>query len=340
MASTEPPLLSLPWKTRVAYYILSRVTDAVCRPDHTINRRLMNFLDLKAPPNPVSVKGVKSSDVAVDQTRNLWFRLFTPTDANTTAPLPVVVLFHGGAFSYLSPATKAYDAVCRRFARKFPAIVLSVNYRLTPEHRFPCQYEDGFDVLKFIDEHYASVLPPNADVSLCFLAGDSAGANLAHHVAVRTCETRLNKVRIIGLISIQPFFGGEERTESENLEPKYLVTLSRTDRAWKAFLPEGENRDHWAVNVSGPNGVDISRLDGFPATVVFTAGFDPLKDWQKKYYEWLRKSGKEAELVDFPNMVHAFYLFPELQEANKLITEIKDFVAKTVAKGGKSGKGK
>ena len=218
-------------------------------------------------------------------------------------------------------------------AVSIPAVVISVNYRLAPEHRYPCQYDDGFDVLKLLDKDRAEgggVLPGVADVSKCFLGGDSAGANLAHHVAVRASEEmeKLRAVRVVGMISIQPFFGGEERTEAEiRLTRAPVVTVERTDWMWKAFLPEGSNRDHEAANVSGPKAADISGLKYFPKTVVFVGGVDPLQDWQRRYYEWLRKSGKEAELIQYPNMIHAFYIFPELPEAHQLITQVKDFVA-------------
>ncbi|KAF7813361.1 putative carboxylesterase 18 [Senna tora] len=323
MPSTQSPSKPLlPWKTRLSISFLSTLTDVARRPDGTVNRRLMNFLDRKAIANPKPVNGVSSSDVTVDPDRNLWFRIFTPTTtAATLASVPVIVFFHGGGFSFLSPASFAYDAVCRRFARKIPAVVISVNYRLCPEHRYPSQYNDGFDVLQFLDENGA-VLPDNADLTKLILAGDSAGANLAHHVAVRVCRSRLRKIRVIGLISIQPFFGGEERTEAEiQLTGVPLVSVPRTDWMWNAMLPDGANRDHEAVN-----GLD------YPDTIVFVGGFDPLKDWQRRYYEWLRKSGKEAKLIEYPNTIHAFYVFPELPESSQLITEVKDFINKRMSK--------
>ncbi|KAF8037848.1 hypothetical protein BT93_B0633 [Corymbia citriodora subsp. variegata] len=325
----KPTSPEMPWKTRIAVSLISRVTDLCCRSDGTLNRRLLGFLELKSTPNPIPVRGVSSSDVTVDPSRHLWFRLFTPSSApSAPASLPVLVFFHGGGFCFLSAASSAYDAVCRRFARKLPAVVVSVNYRLAPEHRFPSQYDDGFDVLRFLDEN-PSALPPFADVSRCFLAGDSAGANIAHHVAVRACqsERKLARVRLAGLVVIQPYFGGTERTESEiRLTEAPFVSVPRTDWCWKALLPEGADRDHGAANVSGPNAVDMAGLEGFPATVVVVGGFDPLRDWQKRYYEWLRRSGKAAELVEYPTMFHAFYIFPEVPLSTQLILKVKDFI--------------
>ncbi|KAL2497843.1 putative carboxylesterase [Abeliophyllum distichum] len=327
---------ALPWKTRIQLSILNTFNDASRRRDGTVNRRLLRFFDsrIRTPANPNPINGVRTSDVTVDSSRNLWFRLFIPTqltehdDSSSDSQFPVIVFFHGGGFVYLSPDVKSYDVVCRRFARKIPAVVISVNYRLAPEHRYPAQYEDGFDVLKFLDNE-KSVLPENADLSRCFLAGDSAGGNLAHHVAKRACESKFKDLKIIGLMAIQPFFGGEERTkaEIELAGVDLLVSVSRTDWMWKAFMPEGKgmDRDHEVINVSGKNAADISQLD-FPATLVVAAGFDSLQDWQKRYYEWLKHNGKEACLVEYPNMIHAFYVFPELPESGHLISQLKDFI--------------
>ncbi|KAM5548751.1 putative carboxylesterase 18 [Rosa sericea] len=323
---SSPPLASLSWKTRLALTLVSKVHEAARRPDCTVNRRLLNLVDLNVSPK--SKNGVTSSDVIVDSTRNLWFRLFVPLE--TQSSLPVVIYFHGGGFTHYSPSYIAYDAFCRKFAATIPAVVVSVNYRLSPEHRYPSQYDDGFDVVTFLDQNDA-VLPENADRSLIFVAGDSAGGNLAHHVALRACResSRLRTVKLTGLIAIQPFFGGEERTESEiRLEKDPLLPVALTDWMWKAFLPAGSTRDHEVVNVSGPNAVDISGME-FPATVVFVGGEDPLQDWQRRYYKWLRKSGIEAKLIEYPNMFHGFYALPEFPESEQLVSGVRDFVAST-----------
>ncbi|XP_042516201.1 probable carboxylesterase 18 [Macadamia integrifolia] len=326
--------LVLPWKMKIIITLLNVFSDTVRNSDGTINRRLVNFFEPKVPANATPFKGVKTSDITVDANRNLWFRLFTPTEIPSGVTLPVILFFHGGGFSLLSADGKAYDFVCRRFALKLPAVVVSVNYRLSPEHRFPSHYDDGFDTLKFLDESEPEKLgfPANADLSRCFLAGDSAGGNLAHHVAIRSGKADFKKVRVIGQISIQPFFGGEKATESEiRLVNAPIISSARTDWMWKVFLPEGENRDHEAVNVSGPRAVDIRGVQ-YPETMVVVGGFDPLQDRQREFYEWLKRSGKETKLVEYPNGIHAFYVFPELPESSLFFGEAMDFVRKVCEK--------
>ena len=139
---------------------------------------------------------------------------------------------------------------------------MSVNYRLAPEHRFPCAYNDGVAALRYLD---ANPLPAGAvtvpvDLSSCFLAGDSAGGNIAHHVAPRwsaptppTSTSPPVSLRVAGVILVQPFFGGEERTGAEVALDKACRSLSMAaaDYYWREFLPEGATRDHAAAHVCG-----------------------------------------------------------------------------------------
>uniref|UniRef100_A0A7N0U4H4 Alpha/beta hydrolase fold-3 domain-containing protein n=1 Tax=Kalanchoe fedtschenkoi TaxID=63787 RepID=A0A7N0U4H4_KALFE len=324
----EKHSLSLPWKTRVLLRGLSVVSDTALRADGTINRRLLNFFAFTVSPNPKPVRGVRTKDLMVDKTRRLWFRLFDPVGlASDGVKLPVIFFFHGGGFATLGADAAVYDFACRRFALKVPAIVVSVNYRLAPEHPFPAQHEDGFDVLKYVDEH-PSVLPDYADLSRSFLAGDSAGGNLAHFMAVKAAQSssKFHNLVVRGLIAIQPFFGGEEKTEAEVRLPNApIITQYRTDCMWRAYVP-GSNRDHGAINVTGPNAMDLREVKDFPRSMVVVGGFDPLQDWQRKYYEWLKQSGKEVELIEYPTAIHAFYLFPELPESSLLFNEVKKFI--------------
>ncbi|KAF3947709.1 hypothetical protein CMV_026190 [Castanea mollissima] len=331
MAQKQQPMLSphLPWKVRLLLSIQSFALNNSLNSNGTVNRTFLNLFDLKSSPSKNPINGVKSFDITVDPSRELWFRLYTPTTTTTTATsLPIIIYFHGGGFILMAANSNPFDKFCRRLAREIPSIIVSVNYRLAPEHKYPCQYEDGFDVLKFIDEENLEHFPQNANLKQCFLAGDSAGGNIAHHVALKASESKFLKLRVTGLIALQPFFGGEERTESENkLDRAPVLKVEHTDWFWKAFLPEGSNRDHATANVFGPNSVDISRVN-FPATIVFVGGFDPLQDWQKKYYEGLHKAGKEAYLIEYENAIHSFYAFPDFPEHSLMIREVRDFMQK------------
>ncbi|KAJ9563626.1 hypothetical protein OSB04_008786 [Centaurea solstitialis] len=330
----KPETRNLPLITRLKLCLLSIITNLCMHPDGTVNRFLEDLIVTKSAANPTPVEGVKSYDVSIDPDRELWFRVFVPA-VSTSGKLPLVLYYHGGGFSFNSPDSGPYDGLCRRFARMIPAVVVSASYRLTPENKYPSQYDDGIDGLKFLDdERNRKSLPENADLQRCFVSGDSAGGNLAHQVCIRASQNKFQQIKVIGLVALQPFFGGEERTASE-LSPENWrgLTLYQTDFYWRALMPVdgGWDRDNEVINVSGPRAMDISGVD-FPATLVVVGGRDILQDWQRKYYEWLKKLGKEARLEEYRYMFHGFYAFTELDEATHVISVIKDFVNNQINK--------
>ncbi|KAM0882436.1 hypothetical protein ACQ4PT_032305 [Festuca glaucescens] len=340
MADLDPPAKAtrlappMTWRTRLSIFAAGYLTDATRRADGTINRRLLAYLDPGVPPSAAPRNGVASRDVDIDPALPLRARLFHPAGGG---PVPVVVFFHGGGFAYLSASSPAYDAACRRIARHCGAAVLSVDYRRAPEHRFPAAYDDAFAALRFLDDPKkrpaaAGDGVPPLDVSRCFLAGDSAGANIAHHVARRYAlsSPSFATVRVCGLVAIQPFFGGEERTPSElRLDGAPIVSVSRCDWMWRAFLPPGADRTHEAAHAASPAAAAGVDSPAFPPAVVVVGGYDPLQDWQRRYCELLRSKGKEVQLLEYPEAIHAFYVFPEFAESKDLMLRINDFVART-----------
>jgi acetyl esterase/lipase len=324
----------LPWAVRFQVLALSAACDLSQRRNGTVNRFLFSLADrqTRASSRP-DARGVRSADVAVDASRGLWARVFSPSAEQAgEAPLPVVVYFHGGGFALLSAASTPLDAMCRRFCRELGAVVVSVNYRLAPEHRYPAAYDDGEDVLRYLG---ATGLPADisvpTDLSRCFLAGDSAGGNIAHHVAHRwttSSPSTNNPVRLAGIILIQPYFGGEERTEAElrleGVAP--IVNMRRSDWSWRAFLPEGADRNHTAAHVTGEAGPEPELSEAFPPAMVVVGGLDPLQDWQRRYAAMLQRKGKEVQLVEFPDAIHSFYMFPKLPDAGKLDKDVKAFM--------------
>jgi len=326
---------ALPWTVRAKLAALA----AVQRRDGSFRRRLFSLLDRPATANPrPDASGVSSADVTIDASRGLWARVFAPSapaPAAHDAPLPVVVYFHGGGFVALSAASRPYDALCREICRALGAVVVSVDYRLAPRHRFPAAYDDGVAALRYLGASSALPgVPAAIDLSSCFLAGDSAGGNIAHHVAQRwaaaptpTPPTSSPSVslRVAGVILVQPFFGGEERTGAEVALDKACRSLSvaAADYYWREFLPEGATRDHAAAHVCGE---DAEVAESFPPAMVVIGGFDLLKDWQARYVEALRGKGKPVKVVEYPDAIHGFHAFPEIADTGKLVEEMKLFV--------------
>ncbi|KAL3514119.1 hypothetical protein ACH5RR_026836 [Cinchona calisaya] len=329
----------LPFKIRLLISASQLIGKLSVRSDGTINRRIFSFFDqkVKAPyTRVIDNVPVSASDILVDPSRDIWFRLFVPETNSSDDRLPLIVFFHGGGFAYCGPDSGTFDSLCCNLAAQIPAIIASVNYRLAPEHRFPCAYDDGYDALKYIEAQNYAILPAKTDLRKCFIAGDSAGGNLAHHVTHRASQNshEFEKIKIIGLLAMQPFFGGEERTPSElRLTTVPFLNMKVTDRMWKNFLPEGADRNHEATNVFGGGAnseAEDTVPDAFPSSLVFVGGFDPLQDWQKRYCEGLRRCGKEVTLVEYPNGIHGFYTFPELPESALLVKEVREFIQKKI----------
>ncbi|TVU37549.1 hypothetical protein EJB05_10869, partial [Eragrostis curvula] len=329
-----PRLPALPWTVRLQLFGLMTATDIAQRRDGTVNRFAFSLADRQAPARARPDKaGVRTGDVTIDAARGLSARVFSPPSAADAPPLPVVVYFHGGGFAFFSAASVPVDAMCRRLCREAGAVVVSVNYRLAPEHPYPAAYDDGVDVLRFLGGDAgglpADLAVPPVDLSRCYLAGDSAGGNIAHHVAHRwTVTTQTSPVRLAGVVLIQPFFGGEERTAAElrleGVAP--VVNIRRADWVWRAFLPAGADRNHSAAHVTGEAAPEPELPEGFPPAMVVVGGFDPLQDWQRRYAAMLRRKGTAVRVVEFPEAVHGFYIFPELADAGRIITEIKAFL--------------
>lgn len=194
---TTKSQLNLPLRTRIVLSAIDLAIDPLLRDDGTVPRGLMNLVDFQIPALSIPVNGVKTHDVMVDPTRNLWFRVFVPTQY-AEEDLPVMVYFHGGGYIALSPDVAVLDYVGRNFAKELHAVVVSVDYRLAPENRHPSQHDDGFDVLKFLDneDNRSKWLPENANVSQCFIAGESAGGHLAHHVTLRASQFKFQQLKV------------------------------------------------------------------------------------------------------------------------------------------------
>ncbi|CAM8991352.1 unnamed protein product [Rhodiola kirilowii] len=315
---------------KVAYNLLRR-------PDGTFNRDLAEFLDRKVPSNANPVDGVVSFDALVDRASGLLNRIFRPAPQDhplngvidrekplsATEIVPVIIFFHGGSFTHSSANSAIYDTLCRRIVGVCNAVVVSVNYRRSPEHRYPAAYEDGWTALQWVMSQQWLQSGKDSKVHV-YLAGDSSGGNIAHHVAIKAAESN---VEVLGNILLHPMFGGQERKDSEKrLDGKYFVSVQDRDWYWRAFLPEGADRDHPACNPFGPNGKTIEGLNLFPKSLVVIAGFDVSQDWQLGYVEGLRRSGHEVNLLYLKEATIGFYFLPNNDHFRCLMEQINLFV--------------
>nr|URM60562.1 gibberellin receptor GID1 GID1 [Gymnema sylvestre] len=308
------------------------------RPDGTFNRHLAEFLDRKVPANAYPVDGVYSFDVIIDRDISLLSRIYRPLENGAELPslaelekpvtsdvVPVIVFFHGGSFAHSSANSAIYDTLCRRLVGICKAVVVSVNYRLAPENRYPCAYDDCWAAVKWAYSRKWLQSKKDSKVHI-FLCGDSSGGNIVHNVALKAAES---DVDILGNILLNPLFGGENRTESElRLDGRYFVRIQDRDWYWRAYLPEGSDRDHPACNPFGPNGINLKGVK-FPKSLVVVAGLDLVQDWQLAYVDGLRNAGQEVNLMYLEEATIGFYFLPNNNHFYTVMDGIRDFVCST-----------
>ncbi|CAI0404066.1 unnamed protein product [Linum tenue] len=252
-------------------------------------------------PNPTQSIPVLSKDVPINQSKNTSIRLFLPKQAaiNSSPPpkLPLLIYFHGGGFVLCNPASTIFHDYCSNAALQLPAVVASVGYRLAPEHRLPAAYDDGEEGLRWLASHAEEEpwLRDHADYGNCFLMGNSAGGNLAYHVALRAANgIAAGQLKIRGVILHHAFFGGVERTGSEErLAVNPMLPLESADMAWEMCLPVGADRDHEYCNPMAGGGSELLeklRAVGCRVAVIAYEG-DPLVDRSKEVVRMMEDKG-------------------------------------------------
>ncbi|KAA8529189.1 hypothetical protein F0562_034012 [Nyssa sinensis] len=252
--------------------------------------------------------GVTSRDIVIDKFTNIWARFYVP---KSNGKLPLLVYFHGGGFCVGSAAWSCYHEFLAKLAAKAGCVIMSVNYRLAPENPLPAAYDDGFKALMWVKQEAISGASEwwsrQCNLSSVFIAGDSAGANIAYNVALKLSSnsTTLKPLGLKGTILIQPFFGGEARTDSEKYmvqPPRSALSLAASDTYWRLSLPPGANRDHPWCN---PLARGSSRLEDlrFLPIMVCISELDILKDRNLEFCADLGSSGDPCRLYPYTEVV-------------------------------------
>lgn len=283
--------------------------------------------------------GVTSKDVVVDAATGLAVRLYLPA-TQTEAPLasepdggvattklPVLVIFHGGFFVVGSPGCPDFHRYVNSLVAAARVVAVSVDYRLAPEHPLPAAYDDSWAALSWVASGADPWLTDHGDLGRVFLSGVSAGANIAHNMAVAAGVGGLRAgtpPRVQGVILLHPSFASEQKTEEED------------EAFWRA------NKDRWAVIFPGANGrLDDPRINpmaaGAPSLaklagerlLVSTASVDPRAPRGRAYCDAVRASGWRGELECFESEGEHGFFVPEhgSREAAKLMDRVADFLA-------------
>ncbi|EYF04865.1 putative lipase [Chondromyces apiculatus DSM 436] len=233
---------------------------------------------------------------------SLPVRIYTPPSAGS-APLPVVVFFHGGGFSRGSLVS--HHGECQGLAVKAEAIVVAVDYRLAPEHRFPAAVDDALAAFRWVAEHAATF---GGDPTRIAVAGDSAGGNLA---AVVARETRGDAHKPVFQLLVYP---ATDMTRSLPSHRHFREGFFLTEASINIFLAaylnsEAEQRDPRASPLlAGDHG-------GQPPAMVLTAGFDPLRDEGDAYAKALAEAGVPVEHRSYEGLIHGFFNMSAMVDA-------------------------
>lgn len=242
-----------------------------------------------APPADVTERAVTVPGPAGPLTA----RLYTP--AGVSGPLPLIVYFHGGGWVLAS--ADAYAASTRALAKQVGAAVLSVNYRLAPEAKFPAQHEDAFAAYKWAVANAASL---GADGTRVALAGESAGGNLAVATAIRARDAGATMPKAI--LSVYPVAGTDLNTLSYQ-ENAQAYVLNRANMPWFLYHTMSTTADAKDPRLN----LVAADLHGLPPVTLVQAQIDPLRTEGEMLADRLRAAGVTVNQRLFPNVTHEFF---------------------------------
>lgn len=228
---------------------------------------------------------------------DLPVRIYTPS---STGPLPVVIYYHGGGWVICNLDT--HDAVCRRLANLADCLVVSVDYRLAPEHRFPAAVDDAYAALTWASRHAADI---GGDASRVAVVGDSAGGNLA--AAVTLMARDRGGPHLVSQVLIYPVTDRDfERPSMIDVGEGYLLTTAAMRWFWAKYLGSDDDPGPYAAPLRAN---DFANL---PPAVVITAEYDPLRDEGEEYAARLSAAGVPVTCTRYDGMMHGFFQQPDM----------------------------
>lgn len=233
-------------------------------------------------------------------------RLYTPTPSSG-APRPLCVYFHGGG--WVIGSLDSHDGVLRELARRADCLVLSVDYRMAPEHRFPTAAQDAMAVFRWVLAHASEL---GVDPARIAVAGDSAGGNLAAVVAREALED------VCFQLLIYPVTDLTRSHESHRTYAKgFLLEKDTMDWFLENYL--GGSMQEARSPLASPLWADVPK--GLAPAYVVTAGFDPLRDEGEAYARKLAAAGVPVEARCEEGLIHGFFAMGGTVQAARAAVE-------------------
>ena len=252
-------------------------------------RTMVALMDEPAPALP-RIEDIRIPGPAGD----IGARVYDPAGAQA-APRPVVVYYHGGG--WVQGDLETHHGLCARLAQRSGALVVSVDYRLAPEHKFPAGVEDAFAAYRWLRAHAGEL---RGDPGRVGVAGDSAGGNLS--AVVSQLAARTGELVPTCQVLIYPAVDFALDTPSHrDLEQAHVIPRERIVWYMEQYLRGDADRADLRASP-----LRAADLKGQPPALVITAGFDPLRDEGLAYAERLRAAGVDTVYREYPGQIHAF----------------------------------
>jgi acetyl esterase len=223
-------------------------------------------------------------------------RLYAMQEPSRRNPTPVLLYMHGGGF--VVGSLDSHQPLCRGLAEDSNAAVLSIGYRLAPEHKFPTAFEDAVDALAWIGREGPAA---GLDAGRVAVGGDSAGGTLAAALAI---EAKTNRSLPQPVLQVLAYPGLSSRQTSNSYErygSGYLLERSTVDWFFRQYLRDDSDREDWRF---AP--LAAEDLSGLPPALIVLAEYDPLVDEGREYAAKLRAAGVPVDLQIYPGMIHEF----------------------------------
>jgi acetyl esterase len=269
------------------------VTDEVAATRRVTHDSLVSF---GGAPIPVGVTELSIPGPA----GAIGVRHYDPSGSGPTAgpPAPVLVYYHGGG--YVFGGLDGYDSICRLICRDAGVHVLSVDYRLAPEHKAPAAVEDAYAAYRWATEH-AAELGAAPDVAV---GGDSAGGGLATVVS-RLARDGGGPLPVFQLL-VYPVTDIAAQTRSRTL---FASGFLLTQHDMEFFARQYVDGSGIAPDDPRISPLHADDLAGLPPALLITGGFDPLRDEGNRYATALRDAGVPVDHRQFGSMIHGFFNF-------------------------------
>ncbi len=238
-------------------------------------------------------------------------RLYRPTQrSDDPAPMPVLVYFHGGGWTIGDLDT--HDVLCRELANASRCAVVSVDYRMGPEHRFPAAVDDCLAATSWVRRHAEAL---GVDASRLAVGGDSAGGNLAAAVALLARDA--GDLPIAWQLLIYPATDMRCVHESHTTNGRGYLLESATIAYYRDnYIADPAHYADWRASP-----LLHADLAGLPPSLVLTAGFDPLRDEGRDYADALVAAGNQASYLCFDRQIHGFITMGKvIDEANTAVS--------------------